>query len=62
MYVTSCTNSKHLPTKIIKRSRLRKFFLLPWVIVEYEGTNLKGNCTYVNWMRPSDIGGYSDNT
>jgi hypothetical protein len=62
MYVTSCTSGCRLSARILKKCRIRKFFLLPWLMVEYQGTNLEGNCSYVRWMRPSSIVGYSDNT
>jgi hypothetical protein len=62
MYVTSCTSGGKLPAKIIKKSRIRKFFQLPWIKVEYEGSNLKGPCTYISWMRVSEIGEYTDKT
>lgn len=62
MHVTSCTSGIKLPAEIISKCRIRKFFLLPWLMVEYEGTNLQGPCTYTGWMRPAEVDGYSDNT
>ena len=62
MYMKSATSGNRLPAKILEKSRLRKFFLMPWVMVEYQGSGLSGPCTCVGWYRPSDIGGYSDNT
>ena len=55
MYVISATSGRRMPAWIVRRSRLRKWFGLPWVEVEYLGRGLKGVCLGRAWMRPGDI-------
>ena len=55
MYVISATSGRRMPAWIVRRSRLRKWFGLPWLEVEYLGSGLKGVFLSRAWMRPSDI-------
>ena len=55
MYVRSVTSGSALPAKTVKKSLWREFFFLPHILVEYEGTSLKGTINRTKWVRPSDI-------
>ena len=55
MYVRSVTSGSALPAKTVKKSLWREFFFLPHILVEYEGTGLKGTINRTKWVRPSDI-------
>jgi len=55
MYVKSITTGNKLPAKIIKKSLLRRLFLLPYILVEYQGAGLRGVKDYTTWMHQSEI-------
>lgn len=55
MYVISGTSGNKLPAIKIRESKLRKFFKLPWILVVYVGTNLKGSCTCKRWYKPAEL-------
>jgi len=55
MYVKSIPTGNKLPAKIIKKSLIRRYFLFPDILVEYEGTGLKGIKNYATWMYQSEI-------
>lgn len=53
--VISATSGNLLPAVKIRESKIRKFFMLPWVFVGYIGTGLKGPCVCKRWYNPQDI-------
>lgn len=55
MFVKSATSGNFLPAKIIKKSFIRKLFLLPYILIEYIGSDLKGKCKRTQWYKPSNI-------
>jgi len=55
MYVKSITSGNKLPAEIIKKSWLRRLFLLPHILVWVQGTDSKGVKFYRTWMRQSEI-------
>jgi len=55
MHVKSATTGNNLPAKIVKKSLLRRLFFLPGILVEYQGTGLKGIKTYTTWMYKTNI-------
>ena len=59
LFVTSGTSGNKLPAEILMKSKVRRFFLMPWIKVQYLGTNMSGYKTFTHWFRPADIDGYS---
>lgn len=55
VFIKSVTTGNKLPARIIKKSLLRNLFFLPSILVEYQGTGLKGIEIYTTWMRKTDI-------
>jgi len=55
MHVISATSGNKMFALIIKTSKWRKILFLPCFLVEYVGTNLKGEQIYTRWFYPSDV-------
>ena len=55
MYVKSVTSGNRLYGEVIRESRVRKWFLMPSVFVEYMAKGLKGDTLYTAWFYKSEI-------
>lgn len=55
MYVRSGTSGNLLPARIIRFSKLRKFFRLPSILVEVEGTNRRGPISRTSWFYQDEV-------
>lgn len=55
MYIRSFTSGNLLPARILRKSKIRKFFGLPYIFIKYEGTNLKGPMSYTGWFYQDEV-------
>ena len=62
-YTHSMTTGNQIPLEIIMKSRLRKFFLMPWIMTSRTHKPMGKSAEEVfEWSYAKDIGGYRDHT
>ncbi len=55
MYIKAKTSGNMIRVVEVKRSKIRKFFGLPYIKVIFAGKNLQGPVIRAKWCQPKEI-------